>query len=246
MNFTDKKVLVTGSGGGIGKSIALLLADMGADIAVNDVSVENAEQTAGEIMAKGRKALVSDANVVNPAEVKDMFDSIAAEFGRLDILVNNAGITRDSLLADLEEDDWDQVMNVNLKGVFLCCKYAAKMMSEQQYGKIVNISSASALMGNVGQVNYAASKGGVISLTRTLAKELARFKINVNAVAPGYIRTPMTRAVPEKVETYLISQIPLRRAGKPEEVANAVAFLASDMAEYITGQILSINGGMYV
>jgi len=175
-----------------------------------------------------------------------MFDSIAAEFGRLDILVNNAGITRDSLLADLEEDDWDQVMNVNLKGVFLCCKYAAKMMSEQQYGKIVNISSASALMGNVGQVNYAASKGGVISLTRTLAKELARFKINVNAVAPGYIRTPMTRAVPEKVETYLISQIPLRRAGKPEEVANAVAFLASDMAEYITGQILSINGGMYV
>ena len=246
MDFTGKKALITGSGSGIGKSIALLLADMGADIVVNDVSMEHAQETAKEVKAKGRKALVSNANVINNADVKDMFDSIASELGRIDILVNNAGITRDSFLMDLTEDQWDQVMDVNLKGVFLCCKYAAKMMSEKQYGKIVNISSASALAGNIGQVNYAASKGGVISITKTLAKELARYGINVNAVAPGYIKTPMTRAVPEKVEKYLIGQIPLRRAGEPEEVANAVAFLASDISAYITGQILSINGGMYV
>ncbi|WP_457551587.1 3-oxoacyl-[acyl-carrier-protein] reductase [Desulfobacula sp.] len=246
MNFKGKKALVTGSGGGIGKSIALLLADMGADIAINDVSIKNAQKTAKEIISKGRKALVSNADVVKNNDVKEMFKTIAAEFGRLDILVNNAGITRDSLLMEMEENQWDQVMDVNLKGVFLCCKYAAKMMSEQQSGKIINISSASAQIGNIGQANYVASKGGVISLTKTLAKELARYNINVNAVAPGYIRTPMTESVPEKVKNYIISQIPLNRAGKPEEVANAVAFLASDMSVYITGQILSINGGMYV
>ena len=246
MDFTGKKALVTGSGGGIGKSIALVLARMGADIVVNDVSIENAEQTAGEIRSIGRKAIVSKANVVNDTEVKKMFETIAMDFERLDILVNNAGITRDSLLMEMEETHWDQVMDVNLKGVFLCCKYAAKLMSGQEYGKIINISSASAQMGNIGQVNYAASKGGVISITKTLAKELARFKINVNGVAPGFIKTPMTQSVPEKVEKYLIGQIPLRRAGEPEEIANAVAFLASDISSYITGQILSINGGMYV
>ena len=246
MNFKGKKALVTGSGGGIGKSIALLLADMGADIVINDVSIKNAQETAKEIISKGRKALVSNADVVKNNDVKEMFKTIAAEFGRLDILVNNAGITRDSLLMEMEENQWDQVMDVNLKGVFLCCKYAAKMMSEQQSGKIINISSASAQIGNIGQANYVASKGGVISLTKTLAKELARYNINVNAVAPGYIQTPMTESVPEKVKNYIISQIPLKRAGKPEEVADAVAFLASDMSVYITGQILSINGGMYV
>ena len=246
MDFTGKKALITGSGSGIGKSIALLLADMGADIVVNDVSIENAQKTAKKIISKGQKALVSNANVVKDVEVKKMFESISSDFGRLDILVNNAGITKDSLLMEMGEDQWDQVMDVNLKGVFLCCKYAAKMMSEQQYGKIINISSASGQIGNIGQVNYAASKGGVISITKTLAKELARYKINVNAVAPGFIRTPMTQTVPEKVEKYLIGQIPLRRAGEPEEIANAVAFLASDMSSYITGQVLSINGGMYV
>jgi len=246
MDFTEKKALVTGSGGGIGKSIALLLADMGADIVVNDVSIENAQQTADEILSKGQKAIVSNASVINDTQVKEMFESIASEFGRIDILVNNAGITKDSLLMDMQEDQWDTVMDVNLKGVFLCCKYAAKMMSEQQYGKIINISSASGQMGNIGQVNYAASKGGVISITKTLAKELARYNINVNAVAPGFIRTPMTQTVPEKVEKFIIGQIPLNRIGEPEEIANAVAFLASDMSSYITGQVLSINGGMYV
>lgn len=246
MNFTGKTALVTGSGGGIGKSIALLLAQLGADIVVNDVSKENAQQTAREITSNGRKAIVSNANVIHDLDVKTMFDAISQNFGRLDILVNNAGITKDALLKDMTEEQWDQVMDVNLKGVFLCCKYAVQMMSEQQYGKIINISSASALIGNIGQVNYAASKGGVISITKTLAKELARYQINVNAVAPGYIRTPMTQTVPEKVENYIIGQIPLRRAGEPEEIANAVAFLASDMSSYITGQVLSINGGMYV
>ena len=246
MDFTGEKALITGSGGGIGKAIALLLADMGADICVNDVSIENAQQTAREIISKGRKTIVSNANVVNDVEVKKMFESISSVFGRLDILVNNAGITKDSLLMDMQEQQWDQVMDVNLKGVFLCCKYAAKIMSEQLYGKIINISSASGQVGNIGQVNYAASKGGVISITKTLAKELARYKINVNAVAPGFIRTPMTQTVPEKVEKYIIGQIPLRRMGEPEEIANAVAFLASDNSAYITGQVLSVNGGMYV
>ena len=246
MDFTGKKALVTGSGGGIGKSIALLLAEMGADIVVNDVSIENAQQTAREIISKGQKTIVSNANVVNDTQVKDMFESIASEFGRIDILVNNAGITKDSLLMDMREDQWDQVMDVNLKGVFLCCKYAAKMMSDQQYGKIINISSASGQAGNIGQVNYAASKGGVIAITKTLAKELARYNINVNAVAPGFIRTPMTQTVPEKVVNYLIGQIPLKRMGEPLEIANAVAFLASDNSAYITGQVLSVNGGMYV
>jgi len=246
MNFTGKKALVTGSGGGIGKSVALLLAEMGADIVVNDVSIENAQQTAREILSKGRKVLVSNANVVHDLEVKTMFDDIFQNFGRIDILVNNAGITKDALLMDMKEEQWDQVMDVNLKGVFLCCKYAARMMSEQQYGKIINISSASGQIGNIGQVNYAASKGGVISITKTLAKELARYQINVNAVAPGFIRTPMTQTVPEKVEKYIMGQIPLRRAGEPEEIASAVAFLASDMSAYITGQVLSVNGGMYV
>ncbi|MDM8537993.1 3-oxoacyl-[acyl-carrier-protein] reductase [Desulfobacterales bacterium HSG17] len=246
MNFNGRIALITGSGSGIGKSIALLLADLGADIAVNDVSMENAQQTAKEVKSKGRKVLVSNANVAKNNEVKKMFGSIEAEFGRIDILVNNAGITKDALLMDMSEAQWDQVMDVNLKGVFLCCHYAAKMMSEHQSGKVVNISSASALIGNIGQVNYVASKGGVASMTKTLAKELARYNIRVNAVAPGYIRTSMTESVPEKVEKYIIGQIPLKRAGEPEEIANTVAFLCSGMSSYITGQIISVSGGMVV
>ncbi len=246
MNFTDKTALITGSGSGIGRSVAMMLAEMGANIIINDVVKENAEKTAIEIQKKGVRAMASTANVAKDAEVKEMFEAIAAEFGSLDILVNNAGITRDSLLMDMTEEQWDTVMDVNLKGVFLCSKYAVELMSKNNYGKIINISSASGLMGNIGQVNYAATKGGVVAITKTLAKELARFKINVNAVAPGYIKTPMTEAVPEKVEKFLIGQIPLRRAGEAEEVANAIAFLASDKAAYITGQVLSVNGGIYV
>ena len=246
MDFRGQKALITGSGSGIGKSLALLMADLGADIAVNDISEENGMQTVSEIKEKGRNAIFSNANVVEETDVRELFETITQEFGSIDILVNNAGITKDALLSDMSVEQWDQVMEVNLRGVFLCSKFAAKMMSEKKRGKIVNLSSASGLMGNVGQVNYAASKGGVVAITKTLAKELSRYGITVNAVAPGYIRTPMTQAVPEKVEKFLISQIPLRRAGEPVEVANAIAFLASDMADYITGQVLSVNGGIYV
>jgi NAD(P)-dependent dehydrogenase (short-subunit alcohol dehydrogenase family) len=213
---------------------------------VNDVSQKDADATAQEIEFLGRKSLAVAASVSDRVGVQAMFDQIQSQFGGIDILVNNAGITRDGFLMKMTEDQWDQVMEVNLKGVFNCCQCAARMMSDKQYGKIVNIASASALMGNIGQVNYAASKGGVISMTKTLAKELAQFNINVNAVAPGFIETPMTAKVPDKVKDHLIRQIPLRRAGTPQDVAQAVCFLASDAAAYITGQILSCNGGMVV
>jgi 3-oxoacyl-(acyl-carrier-protein) reductase len=246
MNFSDKNALVTGSGSGIGRSIALLLAESGANVVINDVSQKDADATAQEIQLLGRKSLSMTASVSDRDDVQAMFEQIQSQFGGLDILVNNAGITRDGFLMKMTEDQWDQVMDVNLKGVFNCCQSAARMMSDKQYGKIVNIASASAQMGNIGQVNYAASKGGVISLTKTLAKELAQFNITVNAVAPGFIETPMTAKVPEKVKDHLIRQIPLRRAGTPEDVAQAVCFLASDAAAYITGQVLSCNGGMVV
>ena len=246
MNFCDKTALVTGSGSGIGHSIAMLLAECGANVVVNDVSQKDADATAQEIEFLGRKSLAVAVSVSDRDGVQAMFDQIQAQFRGIDILVNNAGITRDGFLMKMTEDQWDQVMEVNLKGVFNCCQCAARMMSDKQYGKIVNIASASAQMGNIGQVNYAASKGGVISVTKTLAKELAQFNINVNAVAPGFIETPMTAKVPDKVKDHLIRQIPLRRAGTPQDVAHAVCFLASDEAAYITGQILSCNGGMVV
>ena len=246
MDFTGKTALVTGSGSGIGRKIALQFAEHGADIVVNDVSKESAELTVSDIHQLGRSSFSSCANVASPTEVRDMFNQAREKFGKVDILVNNAGITRDNFLLKMSEDEWDQVMEVNLKGVFNCCRQAAIQMSEAGYGKIINISSASGQMGNIGQVNYAASKGGVISITKTLAKELARFNINVNAVAPGFIETPMTEAVPGKVREYLLKQIPLGRAGSPADIANAVSFLASDLSAYITGQVIACNGGMYV
>lgn len=246
MNFTDKTALVTGSGSGIGRAIALLLAQAGANLVINDVSQDDAQATVDKIQSTGRKAIFACANVALKNEVREMFASVGSEFGQLDILVNNAGITRDSFLMKMTEDQWDQVIDVNLKGVFNCCQFAARMMSERQYGKIVNIASASGQIGNIGQINYAASKGGVIAMTKTLSKELASFNINVNAVAPGFIETPMTQKVPDKVKDFLIRQIPLGRAGTSEDVAHAVCFLASDEAAYITGQIISCNGGMVV
>jgi 3-oxoacyl-(acyl-carrier-protein) reductase len=246
MNFTDKTALVTGSGSGIGRAIALLLAQAGANLVINDVSQDDAQATVEKIQSTGRKAIFAWANVALKNEVREMFTSVRSEFGQLDILVNNAGITRDSFLMKMTEDQWDQVIDVNLKGVFNCCQFAARMMSERQYGKIVNIASASGQIGNIGQINYAASKGGVIAMTKTLAKELASFNINVNAVSPGFIETPMTERVPDKVKDFLIGQIPLGRAGTPEDVAHTVCFLASDEAAYITGQVISCNGGMVV
>ena len=246
MNFIDKTALVTGSGSGIGRAIALMLAEAGADVVINDVNQEDADSAAGEIKLLGRKAVSCVANVADQNEVSTMFEQINEVFGKIDILVNNAGTTRDGFIMNMTEEQWDLVIDVNLKGVFNCCKFAAQIMSTHLSGKIVNIASASAQMGNMGQVNYAASKGGVISLTKTLAKELAQFNINVNCVAPGFIATPMTEKVPDKVRDHLIRQIPLRRAGTVEDVAHSVCFLASDQAAYITGQILSCNGGLVV
>jgi len=246
MDFTGKTALVTGSGSGIGKTIALQFAARGADIVVNDVSEENAKTTVAEIENLGRSAVLCCANVASRIEVEEMFALARDKFGKVDILVNNAGVTRDNFLMKMTDEEWDLVMDVNLKGVFNCCRSAALLMSETGYGKIVNISSASGQMGNIGQVNYAASKGGVISITKTLAKELARCSINVNAVAPGFIETPMTEAVPEKVRDYLKKQIPLGRAGSPDDIAHAVLFLASDLSSYITGQVIASNGGMYM
>ena len=223
-----------------------MLAKEGADIVVNDVDSGSAEQTAQMIHSIGAKTLLSGANIVERSEVQMMFDSIKNQFNRLDILINNAGITRDNLLIKMTEEEWDQVMAVNLKGVFNCTQLAAKMMTEQNAGKIVNVSSASGQMGNIGQVNYATSKAGIIGMTKTLAKELARFNINVNAIAPGFIDTPMTAKVPDKVRNMIKANIPLSRFGQPEDVAKAVKFLASEESDYITGQVIACNGGLYI
>jgi 3-oxoacyl-(acyl-carrier-protein) reductase len=246
MDFQGKTALITGSGSGIGREIAILLAQKGADIVVNDVSHAQAESTAKDIRGLGRQALICPANVADKKAVDEMFSQIKSKFGKIDILVNNAGITRDNLLSKMSDEEWDQVIDINVKGVFNCCRCASEMMAEASSGKIVNIASVTGQMGNIGQVNYSASKGAVISMTKTLAKELAPYRINVNAVSPGFIETPMTDAVPEKVKAYLVKQIPLGRVGTPLDIANAVAFLSSDLSEYITGQVLGCNGGLYV
>jgi 3-oxoacyl-(acyl-carrier-protein) reductase len=246
MSRDSQVALVTGAGRGIGQAIAVTLAKEGAYIVVNDMDLDSAKQTAEMIHSIGSKTLVSFANIVMRSEVEAMFDSIKNQFGRLDILINNAGITRDNLLVKMSEDEWDQVMAVNLKGVFNCTQFAAKMMVEQNAGKIVNVSSASGQMGNVGQVNYATSKAGLIGMTKTLAKELARFNINVNAIAPGFINTPMTAQVPDKVKDKIKANIPLNRFGQPEDVAKGVKFLVSEESDYITGQVIACNGGLYI
>ena len=246
MTLETKVALITGSGRGIGRAIAIELAKEGAAIIVNDMDADSAKQTAEMIHSTGGQTLVSIANIVDRPEVEAMFGAIKNEFGRLDILVNNAGITRDNLLVKMSEEQWDQVIAVNLKGVFNCTQFAVKMMSEQNSGKIVNLSSASAQMGNVGQVNYAASKAGIIGMTKTLAKECARFNINVNAVAPGFIITPMTADVPDKVKNTIKSSIPLSRFGQAEDIAKTVKFLVTEDSAYITGQVIACNGGLYI
>ena len=244
--LSGKNALVTGCGRGIGKAIALTLARAGADIVVNDIDHNTAQDLAGEITALGRKALVCCGSVGSRPDVDGMFAEIKKEFGRLDILVNNAGITRDNLIAKMTDQEWDQVMDVNLKGVFYCIRAAAEMMKEQAYGKIVNLTSVAALAGNIGQTNYVAAKAGVIGITKTLARELARYQITVNAVAPGFIDTPMTASIPDEVKQTMIRAIPLGRAGSPQDIANLVKFLAGDESAYITGQVISCNGGIYI
>lgn len=240
----NKVALITGSGRGIGKAIALKLASEKMDIVICDVDEPAIHETVDEIKKLGVKALGIKVDVTSAEAVAQLFEKTMAEFGKVDVLVNNAGITRDNLLIRMQENEWDAVIAVNLKGSYNCLKAAAKIMMKQRNGKIINISSVVGVMGNVGQANYAASKGGLISLTKSAAKELAARNITVNAVAPGYIETEMTKNLNENVKEAFMNVIPLRRPGKPEDVATVVSFLASQAADYITGQVIHIDGGM--
>ncbi|MBM4276550.1 MAG: 3-oxoacyl-[acyl-carrier-protein] reductase [Deltaproteobacteria bacterium] len=246
MELSGKVALVTGAAQGIGKAISLLLARSGAEVVVSDINLEKAQETADEIQGLGRRSLAIQSNVADLKDVEQMVETIIEQFGRIDILVNNAGITRDRLILRMTEEDWDAVLDVNLKGTFNCTKAVIRHMSKHKSGKIVSIASVSGEMGNPGQANYAASKAGVIGFTKTIAREFAGRGINVNAIAPGYIQTPMTDAVPEKAKEAMKQMIPMERLGQPEDVAQAVLFLVSDSSSYITGQVLNVNGGIYM
>jgi len=246
MRLKDKVALVTGAAQGIGKAIALLFAQEGAKVGVADLNLAGAEETCGEISALPGEALAIGGNVAKAEDAEGMVQAVLDKFGRLDILVNNAGITRDQVLLRMKEEDWDLVLAVNLKGAFHLTKAALRPFLKQKGGKIVNIASVTGQMGNAGQANYAASKAGLIGFTKSVAREYANRNIQVNAVAPGFIDTPMSQAIPAKEREFLIKQIPMERLGKPEDVAQAVLFLASPAADYITGQVLNVNGGMYM
>lgn len=241
--FQNKVAIVTGSGRGLGAATALLLAKEGADIVVNDLSAETGNETAKEVEKLGRKVLVSQHDVSDYKSAHQLVEETKSKLGRVDILVNNAGITRDSMLHKLSEDKWDEVIRVNLKGPFNMGQACAKMMMEQKYGKILNLASL-AYKGNIGQTNYSASKAGVVGMTSTWALELSKYNINVNAIAPGFIDSVMTQKVPADVKEKFIQRIPLKRMGKPEEIASLIAFLVSDEASYITGQCIHIDGGL--
>lgn len=245
MFLENKVALITGASRGIGKAVALELAAQGADIIINYVGpTDLAEETATEIKKLGRKAMIIEADVTDSVAINAMLEKIIAEFGRVDILINNAGITKDNLLMRMKEEDWDAVLNINLKGIFNCTKATLKYMTKQKYGRIVSVSSVVGVMGNAGQANYAASKAGAIGFTKSIAKEVASRNITANCVAPGFIDTDMTAKLPEKVRAEMIASIPAKKLGTPHDVAKAIAFLASDYAEYITGQTLHVDGGM--
>lgn len=246
MRLEGKNALITGAAQGIGKAVALGMAKEGANVAIADVNIESARTASQEVNALGVKSIALKLDVSNQENVIDAFKTVTSEFGSLDILINNAGITRDGILLRMKEEDWDAVLNINLKGSFLCSKEAIKVMSKQRFGKIISISSVVAFMGNPGQANYSSSKAGLIGLTKTIAKEYASRGIRANAVAPGFIQTAMTDALSDEVKNEMKKAIPLSQFGTPEDVTNAVIFLASKEADYITGQVIHVNGGMYM
>ncbi|MBY0222092.1 MULTISPECIES: 3-oxoacyl-[acyl-carrier-protein] reductase [Sporosarcina] len=243
--FDEKTAVVTGASRGIGRTVALRLASEGAKVVVNySGSQEKAEAVVEEIRSAGGEAFAFQANVSDADQVKEMMDEAIKQFGSIDFLVNNAGITRDNLLMRMKEDEWDDVLAINLKGVFLCTKAVTRQMMRQRAGRIVNLASVVGVVGNAGQANYVAAKAGVIGLTKTTAKELAARNILVNAVAPGFITTDMTDELGEEMKEQLLSTIPLGKLGSAEDVAGTVAFLLSDEAKYITGQTINVDGGM--
>lgn len=242
----DRVAVVTGASRGIGRSIALALAAGGAKIVAADISLEGCEALVAELAKGGTEGLAVQCNVAVAEDAERLVAAATEKFGRVDILINNAGITRDGLLMRMKDEEWDAVLNVNLKGAFVCTRAASKVMSKQRYGRIINIASIVGQMGNAGQANYCASKAGLIGLTKSVARELARRNVTANAVAPGFIATDMTEALPEKARQELAAQIPMERLGSADDIANAVLFLASDDSAYITGQVLAVNGGMYM
>lgn len=245
MKLKGQTAFVTGGAQGIGKSICRFLAQEGANIVVSDINIDSAAQTAKELEDLGVKALAVKSNVAKYDDMAEAFKTTQAQFGKIDILVNNAGITRDTLIMRMKEEDWDLVISVNLKGVFNGIKAVSPIMMKQRSGRIINIASIVGQMGNAGQANYAASKGGVIALTKTAARELASRGVTVNAIAPGFIDTEMTKILPDDVKDKLKTQIPMGTLGSPDDIAKAVVFLCAD-APYITGQVIAINGGMYM
>jgi len=237
--------LITGAARGIGRAIAIFLARPGLTLYLNDIALgEEASRTQREVAGRGAQAKLIEFNVADAGQVQQAVDEILKESGRLDLLVNNAGITRDNLILRMKEEEWDAVLAVNLKGAYNCMRAVSKAMVKQRFGRIINISSVVGVMGNPGQANYVASKAGLIGLTKSVARELASRNITVNAVAPGFIQTEMTESLPAKVKEEMLAQIPLGRFGTPEEVAQTVAFLASEAAAYLTGQVIHVNGGM--
>ncbi|HOO76601.1 MAG TPA: 3-oxoacyl-[acyl-carrier-protein] reductase [bacterium] len=246
MELEGKRAIVTGAARGIGRAIALALADAGADVAVMDLKDSDCSGVVAEIKEKGRQAAAFGVNVAEPSSVVAGVNKVLDLWGAVDIVVNNAGITRDSLLVRMSDDDWEAVLDVNLKGTFNVCRAVARPMMKQRSGVIVNIASIVGLMGNAGQANYSASKGGVVALTKSLAREMAPRSVRVNAVAPGFIETAMTDKIPQEIREKMVAGIPLGRMGVPGDVASAVVFLASPAAAYITGHVLVVDGGMYI